>query len=189
MINYDNAFKKCIKHSCPAKRTHGWDAHHTFICYAPSFTIDCWMVRRWIAYVQFQNETWPDDSTYAFVVAAAAVDDVRCGYCASGLITGYALNVNDGRERSQDDRTTIASWMDHLKTKVIKEKRPKRSTGNLWRTLYCDWLQLNNAIIKRNGLRICHSFLCVEFIVSNQWDRRHRSATARCSHINLVVFW
>lgn len=102
-----------------------------------------------IAYVQFQNDTWPDDSGYA---AVAAADDVRCSYCASGLITGYALNVNDGKERSQEDRTTITRWMDHLKTKVIKAKRPQRNTRGLWRTMYCDWLQLNNAISKWNGL-------------------------------------
>lgn len=62
MINYDNALKICIKpyFFCPGVRAHGWDAHHAFICYAPSLTIDCWM--KMIAYVQFQNETWPDDT-------------------------------------------------------------------------------------------------------------------------------
>lgn len=64
MINYDNAFQKCIKYFCQPNTAHGWDVYrararthfatHPASC---SFSIECSMDD-----VQFQNETWPDDA-------------------------------------------------------------------------------------------------------------------------------
>lgn len=133
------------------------------------------------SYVQSQNETWPDDMRT--LRSSIVADDARCSYRASGLITGFALNVNDGS----------GDYDDHVECTPFKNESNKKARC-LWRTMYlCDSLSsskmqlVNEMVSDMPFIRWCVKFIASRSTASKCDCRISIAAAANFASINFKL--